>query len=261
VFVRTLGEFDARVGSFRLVEPSSRPERLYRLLLSHSGHKAPKELIADALWPGHVNGMNNLHAAVHDLRLWLGSSAFLQMSGAHYGLRHHVIDADSFESSALAARRQGTSNPRDALTAYERALSQYTGAFLPYDLYSEWVVRRRDELEQTYIEASLSAARIAISMKEYERGLALAAPAFVLDNAREDVARLIMLALASLGRRAEAVRLFGRLKDHLNSEIGCMPDPATEALRARIVDGSEGTGTGRRTSDNRSQESRDEAKG
>jgi DNA-binding SARP family transcriptional activator len=204
------------------------------LLLSTWGHSAPKDYIAENLWPEDLNGLRNLHAAVHDLREWLGEDSLVRFQDSQYSLAGCEIDADIFEERILRGRKVWSLDRAAAIESYSAAISIYAGHFLPGELYAEWIVQRRKQLGEQFIEGGIKLADAALATQDFENALELTSGVRALDEAREDAVRIEMRALAGLGRRAEALRRYEGLKGYLDREFKCKPDPATETVRASV---------------------------
>ncbi len=235
LIVRTLGRFEVRDREKALPPPVGRASRLFKLLLCNRNHVASKEHIAEILWPNNVNRARNVHAAAHDVRTWLRCHECLRFEADCYSLAIGEVDADTFESRIRRARSLRSVEPKVALDQYRAATAVYGGPFLPEDSFSEWVVQRRLQLEECFIEAAMFLSAAAFQAKDFHSALDLASMVWELDPGHEDSVRLQMRALASLGRRAEALRRFDRLKLFLDRELQCRPDPMTEADRAELL--------------------------
>jgi DNA-binding SARP family transcriptional activator len=144
-----------------------------------------------------------------------------------------AVDADKFERDVLQARAARTESA--GFDAYRAALRIYGGAFLPTDLYADWIAVRRDRLKERFIDAAMATATYALEADDLELAIELAAQVSELDGAHEDAARVQMRSLARLGRRAEALRCFERLRNFLQRDLGCPPDPSTTALHAELL--------------------------
>ncbi len=198
------------------------------------GHRASRDAISDAFWPGESSMGHGLHVLVHELRAALGDSGYVLFESPDYWLNGVDVDLDRFEAQIERAERACSGDIEDACGAYAEALNLYHGEFLPSD-YEDWVVRRRAETQNLYIHAAVSLAELYLQDSAAARALQLAARAGGLDEAREDAARCEMRALSALGRRGEALRRYERLRRYLHREYRCDPDPATERLRAELL--------------------------
>lgn len=232
--VRSLGCFQVSVKGRSLSRPGGRAARLFKYLLCARDHRAQKDEIAETLWPDDSNGLKNLHAAAHDVRAWLGDGALLSFSYSEYGLNSCGIDADEFDELIGRARAFWSTDPVSGRDYYQAALVIYRGPLLPDELYAEWITTRRQRLQERFIEAALKVGNCLLNENDLEGALAVTAEISEIDEAIEDAVRLEMEALARLGRRGQALRRFERLRSFLDRELHCRPDPATEAVRARV---------------------------
>ena len=232
---RTLGWFEVRLDGRILPPPPGRGARLLRLLLSTRGHALPKECIAETLWPDSPTAIANLHAAARDVRRWMGIAEGLVYERELYALTVRDIDADRFETEISSARTLRRADPSQAGRRYQAALAIYEGPFLPEETGLDCVNSRRVQLEVWFAEAAMFVGTAALENGELDAALDLGTRVSDLDETREDAARLQMRALASLGRRAEALRRFERLRLILGRELGCHPDPATQAILEEVA--------------------------
>lgn len=233
--VTTLGGFAVRVGGTTLPRPKLRAGRFFKFLICAPNHAASKEVIAETLWPDDQNGVHNLHAAAHDVRQWLGDPQLLTYSPPEYSLNSVEVDAELFEERV---RRGRTARSATAtFDEYCAALGIYAGPFLPDDLYVDWITARRERLKDRFIDTAMETASYALATDDLKRALELSAQVTELDAAHENAVCVQMRSLAGLGRRAEALRCFERLRVSLRRELGCLPDPSTIALHAALLAG------------------------
>jgi DNA-binding SARP family transcriptional activator len=121
----------------------------------------------------------------------------------------------------------------EAIALYQQAIRMYRGHFLS-TLDQDWVLRRRDELSQTYTEALTGLARIYEERGEKREALGLYQRAFACMPQREDLTRQIMTLYADLGQPDRALEVFQRLSQTLASDLSLEPSPETSKLAKRI---------------------------
>lgn len=236
--VQSFGGLRAWAGRTELHAPRVRAARLFNFLLAIRSHEAPKEVIAESLWPGDANGRNNLRAALHDCRLWLGDRFLIDSEHTVLRLLVYSLDADDLEAKVTTARHM-----RDeafALAEYRQAVALYKGPFLPNENDVDWIRRRRDELDSLFIESALAVANNELRSYQFTAAVEVATRVCRIDEAREDAVRIQMRALAGMGLRAAALRRYARLDAYLVRELSCTPDPATRALRYALADSTIG---------------------
>ena len=235
VAITTLGAFVITVRGVNLPRPSGRAARLLKFLLSRVRLAAPKEQIAESLWPGDPNGSKNLHVAAHDIRVSVGVPTILLYRSSEYSLDSCQVDANLFERFVSTGHSLWAHRRNDACAAYWMALAAYQGPFLPEELYADWVTIRRERLENAFIESALRLGEHSLEGGEMDTALDLAGRVLEVDGALEPAVRLEMRALGALGRRAQALRRFERLKVLLDREFHCRPDSTTEAVRDQLI--------------------------
>ncbi|MEU2200232.1 BTAD domain-containing putative transcriptional regulator [Isoptericola sp. NPDC019482] len=142
------------------------------------------------------------------------------------------------EGLASARRELVAGDPAAAATTADRALGLWLGApgadleggeFAPVARELATVAERcRDELREVRRDAAEAAGQHAVVAE-------LAGADVAADPTDEDAARALMGALGGLGRAAEALRVFTRLRSVLVRELGSDPGPATVALYERLA--------------------------
>lgn len=215
---------------------------LVKLLAIHSHHKLHREEVMDLLWPDldPSSAANNLHKTIHQARRALEpglpareASRFLHIHDQQVSLRAPAelwIDADIFEQHA--ARAIAANDPNEC----SAALARYGGDLLQEDMYEEWAAPRREHLRslsQTLLERVV---RFCQDRGDYQHALAHLLDLVGSDPLNEDAHRRLMLLYALSGARHKALQQYHRCVDLLDAELGVAPEPATEALHARILD-------------------------
>lgn len=161
VAISLLGRFEMRVDAVRHTErcfPRRDAAALVKLLGLTPGHRLHREQVFDALWPDLDvdTAAARLHKAAHYVRKVTCSREALVLRGDAVALFPDaavVTDVAEFEAEA---RRALTSGDPGAIAT---ALSRYSGALLPGDLYEEWAheTRGRLELLRERLESATSA--------------------------------------------------------------------------------------------------------
>jgi DNA-binding SARP family transcriptional activator/tetratricopeptide (TPR) repeat protein len=225
VRIELLGRFNVVLGDRAVPEaawPSRRSAELVQLLALADRHWLLREQAIEALWPqlGPEAGAANLRKAAHHARLALGRPAAVELSGGRVALfagRDVETDVACFEQQAEAALRS-----RDGAAALEAA-SAYGGELLPEARYEEWTQARRNQLKRRYCELLRLAG-------QWERLVEV-------DPADEPAYRELIRAALADGNRHAAIRWYGRLRRHLERDLGVPPGPESENLYAECVAG------------------------
>jgi DNA-binding SARP family transcriptional activator/tetratricopeptide (TPR) repeat protein len=230
VRIELLGTFHVLIGRERAVTewPGRRSAELVQLLALADHHRLLRDQVLDALWP-HLSvhqGAANLRKAAHHARQAIGRDDAVVLSGGGVCLFPSCrveTDVEEFERAAASALRAG-----DAAACVDAAAT-HAGCLLPGSLYEEWTQARRDHLAALHVEllrAGGQWGRIA-----------------ELDPSDEQAHRELMREALANGNRHAAIRWYGRLRTHLERELGIRPGPETRALYDACVAGTGRTGT------------------
>ncbi|MGH2688402.1 MAG: BTAD domain-containing putative transcriptional regulator, partial [Actinomycetota bacterium] len=224
--VRLLGDVTVRLGGERLAGFDS--PRLQRLLaqLSLDDGGRDRARLAFELWTDSTESQAraNLRKLLHDLRRALpGAERFVEMG--HQSIRWRTgapVSVDLVEVRAAAARGD-----------LAGAAQHYGGDLMPA-CYDDWVIAERERLRAQAVDILLQLGKEASG--DDDRAAAFARRALAVDSVCEPAYRLLMLAKARAGDRAEALRAYHHCVEMLDRELGVEPDDATraayEALRA-----------------------------
>jgi predicted ATPase/DNA-binding SARP family transcriptional activator len=208
---------------------------LVKLLALAPGHRLHREVVVDRLWPDTEPQVaaNNLHQIVHTIRRMMGpesitiSDDVVRLCPAG-GL---TVDVDQFERAAATARSGGQ------ITELQAALELWTGPLLPEDEYASWADDHRERLTETHgAIATLLGAKL-VEQGETEAALALLEPLASQRPTDEHLHRVLIEALAELGRRWEAIESYERLRDALDDAYAAEPESQTKALYRRLLTG------------------------
>ncbi|MFE5310212.1 BTAD domain-containing putative transcriptional regulator [Isoptericola sp. NPDC056605] len=217
-------------------------------LLALAGHRGVSSgALVDRLWQESLPGDPRaaLQNLVSRLRAVAGRGV-VRATETGYALGV-TSDLDRVRDGLTRARREVVSgDPAVAQATAEDALRLWAGTpggdleggeFADVARELATVAQRwRDELRLVRRDAAEAAGQHAV--------VAEAAGADVAaDPTDEDAARALMGALGGLGRPAEALRVFTRLRSVLVRELGSEPGPATVALYERLAADVAGDGT------------------
>jgi len=130
----------------------------------------------------------------------------------------------------LEALRWGAT---EALLLLHNAIDLYRGPLLSM-LEQRWIGQRRAELASSYAEALAVLARLYAKQHEQHNALGFFLRAAAANPQREDLVRHIMELYHKMGKPAEALGVFDRLKDGLKQSLDVSPDPQTQMLAETI---------------------------
>lgn len=202
--------------------PTRRSGELVQLLALAPGRRLTRDQAMDALWPqlDTSAGGANLRKAAHHARTALGHPSAVTLHQQHVELFPGVAvttDVDEFLDVADAALAAG-----DPVGARAAAL-RYAGELLPGARYEPWADEQRRVLAARYLDL----LRVA---GQWDRVLEV-------DPLDEVAAREVMRAALDEGRRHHSIAVYGRLRAALSTELGVLPQPATEGLYTSCLEG------------------------
>jgi predicted ATPase/DNA-binding SARP family transcriptional activator len=241
VHVSLLGGFSVTIGGqpvhdhWRL----RKAKTLVKMLALAPRHRLHRDAIAEMMWPDAEleTAANNLYQIVHTIRRMIGPTSIalsddvVRLCPAG-GLS---VDVDVFEQAAAIARRSSD------ITALQHALQLWTGPLLPEDQYADWAGEHRERLNETHAAVVSLLGSTLLEHGELEAALALLEPLAAARPLDERLHRVLMDALAGLGRRWEAIETYERLRDALDETYAAEPEPQTRALYRRLLTGGKPT--------------------
>ena len=228
--VGVLGSFEVRRDG-DLVELTSRTQRrILALLALHAGERVTRDRLVDVLWADNppANAVASLQNQVGRIRALLGAKAIRSNAGGYaLGAGRGVVDAFLFEL------RIG--NADADLRILEEALRLWRGR--PFDEFADedWArptVVRLSELHavacERRVEALLAAGRVDEAVGHAE-GMCAHSPL------RERSHGLLIHALGSQGRAAEALRVFDAFRKRLVRQTGMEPSPMLRTVERDVL--------------------------
>ncbi len=142
-------------------------------------------------------------------------------------------DVDEFLAFYQAGRQQKSISA--AVVHYEAACHLYKGAFLIEDLYVDWPIMQREQLNQAYVAMCGALSEHYLEVGSYEDA-AKWASAILKENHCDEVAhRQLMRINIAAGRRCEALRQYQRCERILAEELNVSPMSETVSLFHTIL--------------------------
>jgi DNA-binding SARP family transcriptional activator len=250
VMVRILGPVAAeRRGSVIDLGSARRRAVLALITLRAAAGARPAEL-TDMIWPGWApaSAAAMVHRSVSQLRQLLAGDGYgaapgpaIVWTGVSYRLQtglHCRLDSADFTHLALGGDKLHSGGQADgACRSYERALALWRDrAVADVDCLQQHPVvvalnRQRSEVVRRYAEAAALAGDASRALGE----LFVACQAEPLS---EVLHALLITALGSTGRTAEAAEIFERLQDRLLDELGIRPSGQVWQAYARMIESS-----------------------
>jgi len=177
----------------------------------------------------------NFHTTLYRARQAVGEHVITFQDGL-YQINPDIdlwCDAQEMETATGAARLLSS---RDARTEdlWDRAVKLYRGDFLPsWD--AEWVIYRRENLAEAYLEALVGLGDCARARKNLKEAVAAFRRALDVDPYREDIHRAIMICYAENGEKQQVMAHWQKLQDLLRLELGIAPSAETLELAESLL--------------------------
>jgi LuxR family maltose regulon positive regulatory protein len=240
VKIYTLGRFEIYRDDQRVKFSGKAPKKplaLLKALIAFGGRNVPEERLMDALWPDQEAdaARKSLDITVLRLRKLLGNHDVIVVSDELIGLNPQFcwVDLWAFESwiaqTAAAEAEIGLS---------ATALALYRGNFLPADAEQPWTVKARERLRAKFVRLIETTAQPDEAAGHWEKALAYYLKGLEADDLVEAFHLGLMRCYRALGRPAEAITTYRRLRQTLSVVLGIAPSPAAEALAQELRDGS-----------------------
>jgi len=227
------------LGGFRVLGPKGPVEirgkklrALLAYLACHGGEPRSRAQSMTLLWSSYfeTQARQNLRAAVRRLRQIFGTDAVVSKN-----------DQLSFSAGLIACDvwRFETLADQDDPAALREAAGLYRGDFLAgleiaEPAWEVWLRSRRQRLRFLAVEVSLTLGEASLSEGRFDVALSAGIRVTAYDEFREDGHRLVMRALDKLDRKAEALRGYNALREHLKTELGIEPSEETTKLAAAL---------------------------
>jgi len=216
-----------------------KPLMLLKALIAFGGRNVPEERLMDALWPDEEAdaARKSLDITVLRLRKLLGSHDTIVVSDELIGLNPQFcwVDLWAFESRiAQSEAAEGEAG----LSAAPAALALYRGNFLPADAEEPWTVKARERLRAKFVHLVETVAQADEAAGHWDKAMAYYLKGLEADDLIEAFHLGLMRCYRALGRPAEAMTTYRRLRQTLSVVLGIVPSPAAEALARELRESS-----------------------
>ncbi|WP_436763864.1 AfsR/SARP family transcriptional regulator [Streptosporangium sp. V21-05] len=237
--VRILGPVEVIVDGRRV--PLGPPQRraVLAALAVDVNHPVPLQTLIDRVWnlpPDRAT--DSLYAHIARLRQALtGTAVAIERRGGGYVLEADPDRVDAHRFHRLAKQAQthaGDDSSRAALLA--EAMELWRGSPLT-DISGDWASRMRYSIEQQFVGAIVTWAQAHLRLGRPDAVVTELTPLVPRYPLVEPLASMLMRALCALGRTAEAVAQYARLRGYLADHLGIEPGPELRALHQEILRG------------------------
>ena len=237
VKVHTLGRFEVVIDGATLEFSGKAPRKplaLLKAIVAMGPNAVPVSALIDALWPDEEGdaARKSLDVTVARLRRLLGRPEAVIVSDEAVSLNPKLCwtDAQSFQVRVEAA--QTTEQRRQACAVYG-------GTFLPGDLDVPWSAKRREGLRNRFIRLVEDLGLAAEDEHDWNEAIESYRRGLEADELAETFHQGLMRCYRALGRHAEGISTYRRLRHTLSVTLGIAPSEHSQALaRALQQDGA-----------------------
>lgn len=249
VRVEVLGPLRLLVNGTDTDVPGPKRRSVLALLARAEGQPVAVDHILDAVWPSVVpdSGRAALQSHMSRLRGHLGpASERLEALDGGYRLRLSQAELDAAQARALLtqARHIADRDPAAASRLLRDARALWRGPVLADLVHVEPIAAWSVTLAELGRDIGDALVACAIAAGETDDVVTLAMAGLADDPLREPAVRLLMRALAAVGRERDALRVGYQYRRRLARETGLDPSPALGTLEGEIAARASGA-TGR----------------
>ena len=234
VKIYTLGRFEIMRDGRVLAFPHKAPRKqllVLKVLLALGGRDVPARRVTDAIWPDEDGdaSFRALGVNLARLRTLLGSQDAITVSNERISLNCESCWCDARVFDRLSAA--GATGAPDA-----DLLALYGGPFLAGDSDQPWSVPLRERLRTRFVQH----LRRRAAQREGEGAWAAAAELYARGIETEDLAEELYQGLMrchrALGRPAEGLAVYRRLRQILSVVLSIAPTAESDALYRSLAD-------------------------
>lgn len=252
---QSLEDYDLTVyclGTFRVFQNdqliegwnSMKGQMILKYLITHRTRPIAKEVLMDLFWPdaSPEAARNNLNVAIYSLRRLLRQGrpgySHIVFQNDTYLLNPELriwVDVEEFSKHFNAGMRlEQARELQSAIYEYREAEGLYQGEFFAEDRYDDWLLSRRQGLQDDYLTLLDRLSLYYLDHAEYDICIVMCNKILTVDNCREDTHRNLMRCYSRQGYHHLALRQYHLCVEALQHELEIEPDDATQALYRQI---------------------------
>lgn len=236
-----LGDLSVTIAG-HAVEIGSRKQRvLLAVLLCNRRRTVSAPILIDALWGERPppSALPTLRTLANRLRQALAAGGEPPLLGRDGGylldVDAHQIDAERFAGLVEAARVARGVDLAQAADHLQSALALWRGPAFGDLAEAEAIRLEADRLEKARLGGIEELAEMHLGLGRAEVAVDVLTPHVAGYPLRERAAGALMLALYRVGRQADALTVYQKLRRLLDAELGVDPTPAVRQLHGRIL--------------------------
>ena len=230
--VYTMGRFELWCDDERVQFAGKAPKKplgLLKALIALGGRNIPEERLMDALWPDEEAdaARKSLDITVLRLRKLLGTNEAIIVSNEEIGLNPQVCWTDVW---VLERQLDLCEAGHGRVDAAAEAMRLYRGVFLPSETNVPWTAKTRERLRTRIVRVVEAAALAEEEAGRLYQAIELYTKGLDADELIEPFYQGLMRCYRRLGRYAEAMNTFRRLRQLLSVVLGIAPSESTREM-------------------------------
>lgn len=234
IFIKMLGRFSIQRGEYILTQTSGRTKQVWLLieyLIANRKTHTTVENLIEVLWSDThsctdpMNALKNLVYRARDLlkkELHDSETNFIIYSQGAYLWNPQLecmVDVEEMEHLILQAATPTMARSQQ-IRLYQNALQYYCGDFLPNSSYAGWVITRRSNLANAYLNCIRELCGFYEKSQEYTEIISLCETAITLIPFEESVHKTLTYAYISTGQNNKALRHYHYVTELFYRELG-----------------------------------------
>jgi DNA-binding SARP family transcriptional activator len=234
--IYTLGRFSVERDGVPLSFPGKMPRRplqLLKALIACGGRDVGQAQLIDALWPESEGDAahRSLATTLYRLRKLLGYDDVIVLRDGRLSLSRYLcwVDVWAFEMLLVGVGQTDEIHGE----RIERGLALYEGPFLVGE-QAPWALLPRERLRTRFLSAVAAMGRHWERGQAWERAIVAYQEGLEVDDLSEWLYCQIMRCYQRLGRNGDAVRVYHRCREALETVLGVGPSVEIERLYQRL---------------------------
>ena len=246
--IHTFGDFELlREGKNLGVQErlQKKPLELLKALVGFGAINVPESRLAGSLWPriDADYAYGSLTTTLHRLRKLIGEDRLITLRHGRLSIAVHLcwMDLRAFEAvTAAIDKARRLSRPPDCEKQLEvwteELFSLYRGPFMSSEGEHPRYLLLRGRLRNRFLHAVGELARYWEERMDWERAADYYERGMEADPLAEGLYRRLMLCYREIGRFAQAIDIYDRLRSTLEAERSGEPAPETTMIYHRLVE-------------------------
>lgn len=228
--IYTLGRFEIFKDGAPLQYSRKAPHKLLaalKAIIAFGGEDISESRLADSLWPdeGGETARDTLATTIHRLRKLLGDADAILVNEGKISLNFERVwlDAKAFDVAASSSEAM-----------CDKAMQLYRSNFLPGDTDTPWSTLMRERLRSKFIRATKHRVSELVNDNQHQLAIDYLQRGLDADSLTEEFYQGQMSAYLALGRHAEGLAVYRRLRQNLSVILSIQPSTESEAIHRSL---------------------------